>query len=103
MRKIIIAIVFLLALVGCGAYAPPNQWKTMKFSTPPDRTDQGKADAVSDCIKQVDDPNGGGMSVLMGLAVYSMKMGYAYQDCMAAKGYPCKEDTYPCAYEPRKK
>ena len=59
--------------------------------------------AESDCIKAVDDPNGGVKSVLTGLAGYSMKMGYAYQDCMAAKGYPCKEDTYPCAYEPGKK
>lgn len=102
--KKIISIIFLVALLaGCGASAPHNQWKVLKFTTPPDRTDQDRTTAESDCIKQIDVESPGAMVLLTGTAWNYTRNSYKYQDCMAERGFPCKDDIYPCPYEPGKK
>jgi hypothetical protein len=96
--KKIISIIFLIALLaGCGASAPHNQWKSaLKFFTPPDRTDQDRVIAENDCIKEVDEAQPEGMVFLKGAAWHYQENSYRYQDCMAAKGFPCMAE---CAYD----
>lgn len=103
MNKIMTIIVFVVLFTGCGAYAPHNQWKALKFTTPPDRSDQDRVAAEDGCKKKIDETSKEGMVLLMGAAMYYTQKAYEYQDCMAAKGYPCKDDIYPCAYEAGKK
>lgn len=103
MKKIIGIISLVALLLGCGAYAPHNQWKVMKFTTPPDRTEQDRTEAEGECIKQVDEAQPEGMVFLKGAAWQYTENARRYQNCMDAKGFTCKDDKYPCPYEPGKK
>jgi hypothetical protein len=103
MKKGLILLCVCFFLSACGAYAPHNQWKVMKFTTPPDRTEQDRMAAESDCIKLVDEAQPEGMVFLKGAAWQYTENARRYQNCMAEKGFTCKDDKYPCPYEPGKK
>jgi len=103
--KKVISIIFLIAfLSGCGANSPYGAWRSLKFTTPPDKTDQARVMAQEDCIKQVDaDDSSTGATILFGIAGQYTVKSKQYQKCMDEKGYPCVDDLYECPYKPEKK
>jgi len=104
MRKII-SIIFLAALLsGCAAGGPYSEWKALKFTTPPDKTDQDREKAQTECIKYVsENTDATGATLLFGVMGHFSVKGKAYQKCMEEKGYPCIDDLYECPYKPEKK
>ncbi|MDO9229958.1 MAG: hypothetical protein Q7U03_10385 [Syntrophales bacterium] len=99
MRKA--AVLVLIALLSGCASLPCNEWQSMTFTAPPDKQEKEYVAAKSDCIEKTDASHP--LRCVIGGAaafIYWPKIGREYQDCMAEKGYLCKDD---CAYEAGKK